>query len=56
MTAPDALRRAADVVEACAIGDRVDAIITLLASAAERAALGTFRKDEAEAIIALLSK
>ncbi len=46
MNAPAALRAAADTVEACAIGERVDAIICLMARAAERAALGTLVEDD----------
>lgn len=54
MTAANALRRAADAVEACAIGDRTDAIITLLARLSERAAMGTVQDDEVEALVALV--
>lgn len=54
MTAPAALRRAADTVEACAIGERADAIITLLARLSERVAMGTVQPDECEALMVLV--
>lgn len=54
MTAPDALRRAADTVEACAYGERSDAIITLLARLCERVAMGTWCEDECEALVRLV--
>lgn len=53
MTAPAALRAAADTVEACAISDRTDALLVLWARAGERLALGTLQADEAEALIKL---
>lgn len=54
MTAPEALRRAADTVEACAYGERSDAIITLLARLCERVAMGTACQDEVEALVRLV--
>lgn len=54
MTAPQALRSAADTVEACAYGERVDAIITLLARLSERVALGQACEDECEALMVLV--
>lgn len=53
MNAPAALRRAADTVEACAIGERTDAIITLLARLSERVAMGTWCEDEVDKLIEL---
>lgn len=54
MTAPDALRSAADTVEACAIGERADAIITLLARLSERVAMGTWCEDEVDKLVVLI--
>ena len=54
MTAPEALRRAADTVEACAIGDETDALIVLLARMAERKAMGTLQADEIAALLAIM--
>lgn len=53
MNAPTALRRAADTVEACAIGDDKDALLILWARAAERLAMGTLHTDEVAALIQL---
>lgn len=53
MTAPDALRRAADVVEACAIGDDLDALLVLWARMIERKAMGTCCSDEVAALVKL---
>lgn len=53
MTAPDALRRAADVVEACAIGDDLDALLVLWARMIERKAMGTLCSDEVAALVKL---
>lgn len=55
MTAPEALRRAADTVEACAIGPDTDALIVLLARMAERKAMGTLQADELGALVRLLT-
>ena len=49
-----ALRRAADVIEATAHGDRVDAGLVLIARLAERYALGLAFDDEAAALVVLL--
>ena len=54
MIAPDALRRAANTVEACAISDATDALIVLLARAVERKALGTCQDDELDALLRLM--
>jgi len=54
MTAAQALRHAADVVEESAIGERLDAVLVLWARAAERAAMGTLCEDEAEALLRLM--
>lgn len=54
MTAPAAFRRAADTIEACAIGDDKDALLVLWARAAERLALGTLCEDEVGALAHLL--
>lgn len=56
MTAPEALRRAADTVEACAIGPDTDALIVLLARMVERKAMGTCQDDEVTAITNLLRR
>ena len=56
MNAPDALRRAADVVEACAIGDDLDALLVLWARMIERKAMGTCQADEVIALTNLLSR
>ena len=53
MTAPDALRRAADVVEACAIGPETDALLVLWARMIERRAMGTMCGDEVAALVKL---
>lgn len=50
---PDALRRAADVVEACAIGDKTDALLMLWARMIERRAMGTLCSDEVAALVRL---
>lgn len=55
MNAPQALRSAADTVEACAISDKTDALIVLLARAVERKALGTCQDDELDALKVLLN-
>lgn len=52
---PDALRRAADTVEACAISDDTDALLVLWARAGERLVMGTLQADEVEVLIRLLS-
>ena len=49
-----ALRRAADTVEACAIGDKTDAILVLFARMVERKALGLAMDDECEALLRLM--
>ena len=49
-----ALRRAADVCEACAYGERVDAGLVLFARMAERLAQGTLQGDEVEALVRLM--
>ena len=54
MNAPLALRRAADTVEACAIGDDTDAILVLFARMVERKALGLAMDDEVEALLRLM--
>ena len=54
MTGPESLRRAADVCEACAYGERVDAGLVLFARMAERLAQGTLQADEVEALLALI--
>ena len=54
MNAPLALRRAADTVEACAIGDDTDAILVLFARMVERKALGALQADECEALLRLM--
>ena len=54
MIAPNALRRAANTVEACAISDATDALIVLLARAVERKALGTLQEDEVRALLLLM--
>jgi len=53
MTAPDALRRAADVVEACAVSDETDALLVLWARMIERKAMGTCCSDEVAALVRL---
>jgi hypothetical protein len=53
MKSPDALRRAADVVEACAIGDDTDALLVLWARIIERKAMGTCHADEVAALVML---
>lgn len=50
---PNALRRAADVWEACAVGDDTDAWLVLVARALERKALGTLQGDEWGALVRL---
>jgi len=52
---PDALRRAADMAEASACGDRVDAGLVLLGRMAERLVMGTLSEDEAGALVAVLT-
>ena len=49
-----ALRRAADTVEACAIGDDLDALLVLFARMVERKALGLAMDDECEALVRLM--
>lgn len=56
MNGPDALRRAADVVGAVAIGDDKHAGLVLLARFAERYALGTACEDEAGALARVLAQ
>lgn len=51
---PDALRRAADTVEACAIRPETDALLVLWARLAERRAMGTCQADEVAALIRLM--
>lgn len=53
---PAALRRAADTVEACAIGPETDALLVLWARLVERKALGTCQDDEVGALIRLVSE
>jgi hypothetical protein len=55
MTAAEALRRAADTVEASAIGPETDAILTLWARLAERKAMGTVQTDEVAALVRLMA-
>lgn len=50
----NALRRAADMAEASACGDRVDAGLVLLARMAERLVQGTLCEDECLALVAVL--
>lgn len=54
MKGPAALRAAADTCEAIAYGERVDAIIVLLARLSERVALGQACEDEIAALMGLL--
>ena len=54
MNGPAALRRAADVIEATAHGERVDAGLVLIARLAERYARGLAFEDEAAALVGLL--
>ena len=54
MNAPTALRRAADTVEACAIGDDTDALLVVFARMVERKALGLAMDDECEALLRLM--
>ena len=54
MTTPDRIRHVADVVEASAIGDRLDALLVLWAGVAESAVAGTLREHEAEALLRLM--
>ena len=54
MNAPAVLRRAADTVEACAIGERKDRIITLLALHIIRACGAGDDADEAKLLCSLL--
>lgn len=54
MNAPQALRAAADTVEACAYGERVDAGLVLIARFAERYAQGLAFEDEAVALATIL--
>ena len=54
MNAPDCLRRAADTVEACAIGDDTDALLVVFARMVERKALGLAMDDECEALLRLM--
>jgi hypothetical protein len=49
----EAMRRAADVIEAVAIGDEKHAGLVLIARFAERYALGTACEDEAAALARL---
>lgn len=51
---PDALRAAADTVEACAIGDVTDALLVLFARMVERKALGLAMDDEVRALVRLM--
>lgn len=53
MTAPEALRRAADVVDACAIGPETEALLVLWARLIERRAMGTAHTDEIAALVKL---
>ena len=53
MKSPAALRRTADVVEACAIGDDTDALLVLWARMIERKAMGTCCSDEVAALVRL---
>ena len=54
MTGAKALRSAADTVEACAYGERVDAGLVLIARFAERYAQGLAFEDEAAALATIL--
>lgn len=54
MTGPNALRRAADMAEASACGDRVDAGLVLLARMAERLVQGALQGDEVEAWVRVM--
>ena len=54
MTGPQALRNAADTVEAIARGERVDAGLVLIARLAERFAMGQAFEDEVVALGAVL--
>ena len=54
MNAPTALRRAADTVEACAIGDDTDALLVVFARMVERKALGALQADECEALLRVM--
>ncbi len=54
MTAAEALRRAADVVDACAVSDETDALLVLWARLAERKAMGTVQEDEVGALVRLM--
>ena len=54
MTGPAALRRAADMAEASACGDCVDAGLILLARMAERLVQGTLCEDEVEAWVMVM--
>lgn len=49
-----ALRAAADTVEACAISEETDALLVLWARLVERKALGTLQADECEALLRLM--
>lgn len=53
MKSPAALRRTADVVEACAIGDDLDALLVLWARMIERRCMGLAFEDEFLALVRL---
>jgi hypothetical protein len=55
VTGPAAFRRAADTIEAVAIGDEKHAGLVLIARFAERYALGTACEDEAAALGVVLA-
>jgi hypothetical protein len=54
INAAEALRRAADTVETCAISDHTDALLVLWARAGERLAMGTLQADEVDALVRLM--
>ena len=54
MTAAQKIRHVADVVEASAIGDNLDALLILWAGVALDAVAGTLRHDEAEALLRVM--